>query len=339
MANITRDQFVEANAVSKKIFQEGSFVADADLNELGDILRIGNRRLLSCLVGHTNRRFGDGFKVTGTGASLAVTIEAGFAAFLIGTQQAVLLNLAEDATLSGFTTWSTSRTDYVYIDISEPEISAAEDPNIVNPDVGQETCRDLRLEYVFAISTGAVPGAAPTGHTYISIASITKTTGSNIAAGDVTVLISSDLALGDGSITTAMLADDAVTNDKIAADVAGDGLEQSYDGSLDVTGITDFAGAVLKMKQFTGTWDMDGNTSLSITHGLDATKIRSISIVIKGASSNYYPLDYDIGDGSYAAGSSVFNATVIALSRVTGGMFDVVGFSAATYHVTVIYEA
>jgi hypothetical protein len=141
------------------------------------------------MVGHESKRFGDGFKVVGTGASLAVTVKAGFGAFLLGTQLAVLLQLAEDATVSGFTAWTGTRTDYVYIDISESEISAAEDPDIVNPDVGEETCRDLRLDYSFHISAGAPPGAAPSGHVYIILATITKTTGSNIASTDVTVLL------------------------------------------------------------------------------------------------------------------------------------------------------
>jgi hypothetical protein len=42
-------------------------------------------------------------------------------------------------------------------------------------------------------------------------------------------------AVVDDSVTTAMIQDDAVDKDKIAADVAGDGLAQNVDGSLEVT--------------------------------------------------------------------------------------------------------
>jgi len=189
MADISRDQFDEANAVSKKIFQQERYLLDADLNEAQDVLRYMDRRSLSCLVGHESKRFGDGFKVVGTGASLAVTIKAGFAALLLDTKLAALLRLSEDYTLSGFSSWSAERTDYVYIDIEEKEIGPSDDPDIVNPTLGDETCRDLRLTYSFAISEGAAPGSPPSGHVYIILATITKSSGSNIEDSDVTVMI------------------------------------------------------------------------------------------------------------------------------------------------------
>lgn len=194
--SITRDQFNEANRVTKKIFQEGTHLLDSDLNEQADIFRIGARRILSCLTGEQDVCFGQGFNVVGAGASLAVTIKAGYGAFQIvsaqagiGVQGSVLLHLAADQTLSGFTAWTGSRTDYIYIDITETEYGPGDDPNIINPDVGEETCRDLRLGFAFHISQGAAPGTAPSGHTYIVIATVTKTSGSNIEAGDATVLL------------------------------------------------------------------------------------------------------------------------------------------------------
>lgn len=193
MADITRDQFSESKGVCKKIFQRGRFVVDADLNELQDVLKQENRRKLSCMVHHENHRFGDGFKVVGTGASLQVTVKAGLGTFHITDEVAVLLRLASDYLLTGFSPWpeftNGGRTDYVYLDIWEDEIDASEDPDIVNPAVGEETCRDLRLKYTINISEDGPPGTPPTGHTYVSLASIYKVTGNNIYESDVTNLI------------------------------------------------------------------------------------------------------------------------------------------------------
>lgn len=227
MANITRDQFEESKGVIKKIVQSGVRLTDADLNEQFDITLQRDRRMLSCLCAHASKRFSDGFGVVGNGSSLQVVINAGFAAYLIDSELATLLMLAEDYTLTGFTAWTAARTDYIYIDILEAEISAANDPNIVNPDVGEETCRDMRETFTFHISQGTAPGTAPAGHTYVTIATVTKSSGSNIEAGDVINLID---AYGVAAVDTDDIVDDAVTAAKIADD-AVDTL-QLVDGAV-----------------------------------------------------------------------------------------------------------
>ncbi len=222
MASITRDQFDETSRVEKKIQQKGVFLADADLNEQIDIDLNRQRRTLSALIGHANKRFGDGFKVVGSGASLEVTVKAGFAAFLLDTQSAVICRLADDATVSGFSAWTGARTDYVYLDILEAEVDAASAPDIVNPDIGEETCHDIRLTLTLAISEGTAPESPPAGHTYISLASITKTSGSAIDADDVTVLVADHYLLADDAVATSMIQDGAVEADKIAPGVIDD---------------------------------------------------------------------------------------------------------------------
>ena len=57
------------------------------------------------------------------------------------------------------------------------------------------------------------------------------------AQGRITAAASGTVAeaeVADGAVTTAKLADDAVTKTKIAADVAGTGLKQNADGSLEI---------------------------------------------------------------------------------------------------------
>ena len=227
MADLSHDSYAESKRVVRKVLQQGRFVLDSDWNEQMQALVTQRRRILSALIGDVSCRFGEGFSVVGTGASLAVTIKAGFAAFLLGTKLAELLQLAEDATLSGFTSWSALRTDYVYIDIEEPEYGPAEDPSVVNPAIGEETCRDIRVKHTFRISEGGAPGAAPAGHVYISLATVTKSSGSTIGPSDVTALLDAYSVvvdtddIVDGAITGAKIATDAVTADKIAAGAVG----------------------------------------------------------------------------------------------------------------------
>ena len=192
MADITRDQFDEDKAVSKKIFQTGIFLADADLNEFQDVFNNNDRRMLSAMVKGEDKHFGEGFQVMGTASSLQVTIKAGFMAAHIDTDLALMLRLADDFVLTGFNAWPApngGRTDYVYLDIEEAEIGPNDDPNIVNPTIGDITCFDNRIVYSFEISQGALPGTPPAGHTYIVLCSIYKITGSTINDYDVTNLI------------------------------------------------------------------------------------------------------------------------------------------------------
>lgn len=186
---VTRDQFDENKNVSQKVFQEGIFAVDADLNESQAVLKYQDRRMLSALVQNEDRRFGEGFEVVGTGASLQVAIKAGFMAVHLEDNLAAMLRLESDYTLTGFTAFSGGRTDYIYIDIEEKEITANDDPDIVNPTVGETTCNDLRVVYSFNISEGSLPDSPPANHIYVILASVYKYSGSAIYTGDVTNLI------------------------------------------------------------------------------------------------------------------------------------------------------
>jgi|GEM_PF-6118601 len=178
MANVSREQFDETRAVQQKIFQNGSHLLDADLNEQIDIALDNRRRSLSCLVGHKDMRFDAGFSIEEHASDLTVTIKAGQAAFHLDDGHAALLHHHADSTLSGFSSWvsgGVERTDLIYIDIEEVEVSATSDANLVNPIVGEETCRDIRIEYSIKIAedTTTLP-TAPDGHVYRELGRITK---------------------------------------------------------------------------------------------------------------------------------------------------------------------
>lgn len=307
MANTTREQFDESKGVIRKVLQKGVYITDADWNEAMQALVMARRRVLSAAVYGANCRLGDGFKVVGTGATLTVTVKAGRAIFHVGTQQAVMLHLANDLSLGGFSSFSAgSPNAYVYVDIWEDEVTAATDPNIVNPDIGQETCVDLRSKYQISVSQPSAPGTPPSGHTYVTIATITSND-NVLTAGEVAINLPLQEAFGDGSVTTPKLADLAVTGPKIAegtipgsklaaatipnaamaansvdtgnvvdgaitapkvaAAIAGLGLARDGSGVLSVDGINGGSSRELKVKIIDiGDWNMDINNNTVVNH-------------------------------------------------------------------------
>ena len=157
------------------------------MNELSSVFRRYDQRLLSSLVAHQDKRFGEAFKVIQHADPLTVTIKAGLAAFHLDEKIATLLRLDNDYTLTGFEVWTQQRTDYIYVDIHEHEVGPSDDITIVNPQVGEETCRDIRIEYEFKISTGAEPPDAPEDHIHKTIATVTRGPGSYIEEADISV--------------------------------------------------------------------------------------------------------------------------------------------------------
>lgn len=131
--------------------------------------------------------------------------------------------------------------------------------------------------------TGSVISINMTGRTYASIKSVVNTTASSVV---------------DGSITTPKLASKAVTGDKIADAVAGDGLSKDIAGNLkvavDATTI-ESSGGVLQVKDASITGSKIAPSTINISNNnytpmivlLDhtLTSARS-SIAISGLNSN-----------------------------------------------------
>lgn len=76
-----------------------------------------------------------------------------------------------------------------------------------------------------------------------------------------------------------------------------------------------------------GDWNMDTVPFISVVHGIvDFTKIREVSVMIRNdANSVYYPLNFSDGE-------AVIINTLITMSRLIGGAFDLAGFSATAYN-------
>lgn len=175
MADITRDQFDPTKGVLRKVLQKGVYLLDSDWNEQMDIFQDEIRKALGISSDNKSHRVGDGFKITNAEdpPTNQVTIKAGWGIFKLSDGRSIALKNESDITKSGFSAFAGGPyTDYVYIDIFIDEIDSSEDANIVNPDVGQETCVDERVSWTIEIKQNALPGTPPANHFFVSLASV-----------------------------------------------------------------------------------------------------------------------------------------------------------------------
>lgn len=188
-ANISRDQYDEDKRVIRKVFQKGTKAMDADFNEAFQVVDGMFRKLLDALSKGQDTRYGDvACKVfANTPIGDDVVVGGGVMGVHKGTLDTLLVFL-DGAIIGPFTAWSGARTDYVYLEIEEVEVQPADDANIINPEVGEETCIDMRYEYSILISEGSTP-APVAGKTHVLLASITKTSGSDVSNSDITNLV------------------------------------------------------------------------------------------------------------------------------------------------------
>lgn len=175
MANITRNQFDPTKGVLRKVLQRGVFLLDSDWNEQMDVLQDETQKALGISTHNDSSRIGDGFKITNavTPPDDEVTIKAGWGIFKLSDGRSIALKNESDMTAFGFSPFAGGPyTDYVYIDIFIDEIDSSEDANIVNPDIGQETCVDQRVSWTIEISQNTAPPAPPADHYYIVLATV-----------------------------------------------------------------------------------------------------------------------------------------------------------------------
>ena len=232
-ANITRDQFSEFKAngstVLHKYMQQGTYIADSDFNEVGQISSQRAARHLWNLIKRQNVRFSAGWNITG--GSNQVTVSAGDAALLVNIKRAgtSLLTVADSDKAYIFhltsntnvtcPTQTTTRTDCLYLDITLPIIDSVDDATLVNPAIGKETSVDQRLTFAFAKREGySVPPTAPSGHYYVAIATIARTASATIADGSITNLLYHYADIVDLSVTTEKINASAVTTAKMLDD-------------------------------------------------------------------------------------------------------------------------
>lgn len=72
-----------------------------------------------------------------------------------------------------------------------------------------------------------------------------------------------------------------------------------------------------------GVWNMDATESVTIAHGLDYSKIRTVRASVRDDLVAFtYDLLYDYGNEGVLGQGPVWDTTNIILKRATGGFFD-----------------
>lgn len=93
----------------------------------------------------------------------------------------------------------------------------------------------------------------------------------------------------------------------------------------------------LRIKVFTGTWNMDTVGTKNVAHGLTITDIFAITVFIR-SNANDIVIPLDTEGGTQDCGSSHVDATNIVMTKAVGEYFDAAIFNAATYIATIWYK-
>ena len=132
------------------------------------------------------------------------------------------------------------------------------------------------------------------------------------------------------------LQGDVINEDTPGAGVTVDGvlLKDNAITKAGGLGISEVNGAILRTKIIEiGDWNMDTTASVSIPHGLTASKIRSVyAFVIIDTSNLFYPLNMSVAGSGSLLGWFAWSATEIVLERLAGGFFDSNLFDATSFN-------
>jgi Family of unknown function (DUF6519) len=195
--NISRDTF-EINKAKQYVnvrLQQGVPIVDADWNEMDDIRKHEHQTFIRAVVGDGVPQGSNSFQIEaaelendfrilgGTVAQPGLCLVDGWeiqiSASLNYTAQ-LLYNNAELATqwqvdpLAPLTTPNADRVDIVYLDAWERLVDSVDDPDLLNPLIGIETCMRRQREWVVRVSEGNPLPPPPTGHAYYPVARLTR---------------------------------------------------------------------------------------------------------------------------------------------------------------------
>lgn len=199
MGNFSRDTFVRLKNYVGVRLQQGVPLVDADWNEMEDIRKYELQAFLKWYIGDGVPEDNDGFQINLIGATtddFEITggdgTAAGAGRCLVDGWDAVNLSNLNytDQVLFGDTDLANSwgvpelpaltvpgglRTDTIYLDLWDREVSATEDTDIINPIIGVETSVRLKREWVVRVAenSGVVPVAAD-GHTHYPLATLNR---------------------------------------------------------------------------------------------------------------------------------------------------------------------
>ena len=104
--------------------------------------------------------------------------------------------------------------------------------------------------------------------------------------------------------------------------------------TLAATLLTAGAGdTILKTKVIDiGDWDMDVTATVNVAHGLTLANIRRLSVVVRDdLSTSTTPLNYSSSTG-VVQGTYLSDGSIVALDRLTGGVFDNTTYNATSFN-------
>lgn len=209
MAVISTDTFQPLNRYVGVRLQQGVPIVDADWNELEDVRKFEVRAFLKWFVGNGIPDGSDGFRIDGTGASNSFTIRAGITgpadglsnvgrclvdgldvlidADLAYTAQPLHTSQPGAAALAAqfgvpvipALAAGPAGTVIAFLDVWERLLTPTQEPDLIHPGLGTESCARLRREWVVRTRTGTslpVSGDADfrAGHSYYALATITR---------------------------------------------------------------------------------------------------------------------------------------------------------------------
>lgn len=250
MAVISPDTFNPLKRYVRVRLQQGVPIVDADWNELDDVRQFELRAYLKWFVGDGIPEGNDGFRIDGSGAlANDFTIRAGVPAAPAGTDNvekglsyagrcvvdgldviidtsvdfsAQPLHITQAGSAALAAAWGvpqilalafppTNSTVTVYLDVWHRQVTPTEEPTLVHPGLGTESCARLRREWAVRVRDGATTPASAdadflAGHSYYALALISRSMGDPIVRpGNVTDLRERRLLVPPANLITDLL--------------------------------------------------------------------------------------------------------------------------------------
>ncbi len=218
MGNFSRNTFNRLKHYVSVRLQQGVPIVDADWNEMDDIRRYELQAFLKWFVRSGVPLGNDGFRIQymevndnfrirggdGTPEGAGRCLVEGWDVIIESDTTYIDQPLYNNTTLA--TAWgvkpvpplnvpTTARTDQVYLDVWEREVTAQDDfAHLVNPVIGMETSVRIKREWVVRVVEGGGDPAAVPGHIYYPLAELRRKAGDGaISTGTIIDLRDNDL--------------------------------------------------------------------------------------------------------------------------------------------------
>lgn len=196
MGNFSRNTYAPQRQYVAVRLEQGVPLVDADWNELQDITR--NEVYDGLRAFAPNSALRGGLLVSPAGAGNDIFLSPGvaviggwpirlYSAMRYTTQRYTdLITATNDGVAqvgpNPLTQPGGPRTDIVYLDVFEREVTSAEDPNLINGAIGIETATRTRREIVLRVAEGGVVPAPTLGHVQLPVAQLNRNAGPLTAA-------------------------------------------------------------------------------------------------------------------------------------------------------------